>query len=76
HPDAHKEGGDAEYPGEAPSLHDRLARLEGRVPESELASLRTDLERLEARGIPASELAAVRADLDALEAKFGDTEAR
>jgi hypothetical protein len=31
------------------SLRDRLARLEGRVPPSELAVLRTDLEALEAK---------------------------
>jgi hypothetical protein len=44
---------DSHEPGEAAaaeaSLHDRLARLEGRVPASELAALRTDLEVLEAK---------------------------
>jgi CBS domain containing-hemolysin-like protein len=55
HPDAFKEGGGHE-PGEealgeeaVASLHDRLARLEERVPASELTALRADLEVLEAR---------------------------
>src|SRR5687767_13017612 len=51
HPDALEH--DSHEPGEAAaaeaSLHDRLARLEGRVPASELAALRTDLEALEAK---------------------------
>jgi CBS domain containing-hemolysin-like protein len=44
---------DEEYPGEEThpdtSLHERLARLEGKVPESELRGLRADLEVLEAK---------------------------
>jgi len=32
-----------------PGLHDRLARLEGRVPVSDLKAIRTDLEALEAK---------------------------
>jgi hypothetical protein len=51
HPDALKH--DAHEPGEeagaALTLHDRLALLEGKVPASELAALRTDLEVLEAK---------------------------
>jgi CBS domain containing-hemolysin-like protein len=49
HPDAleHEEKPEAK-PG-VPALHDRLARLEGRVPASELTALRTDLEALEAK---------------------------
>jgi CBS domain containing-hemolysin-like protein len=52
HPDALEH--DSNEPGEKvvaaeASLHDRLARLEGRVPASELAALRTDLEVLEAK---------------------------
>jgi hypothetical protein len=49
-PNAHDEG---EYPGEETvveaSLHERLARLEGRVPAAELRGLRADLETLEAK---------------------------
>jgi hypothetical protein len=45
---------DEEYPGEEEtqpqiSLHERLARLEGKVPESELKGLRSDLEHLESK---------------------------
>jgi hypothetical protein len=51
HPDAHL---DEPYPGdektsEASSLHDRLARLEGRVPAAELKALSADIEALEAK---------------------------
>jgi hypothetical protein len=50
HPDALKDGAHGSGEGELPaSLHDRLARLEGRVPAAELATLRTDLEALEAK---------------------------
>jgi CBS domain containing-hemolysin-like protein len=44
--------GDEEYPPDTPvkeDLVDRLARLEGRVPASELTVLRADLEALEAK---------------------------
>jgi hypothetical protein len=48
-----KEHHDEEYPGEETqpdiSLHERLARLEGKVPESELKGLRADLEHLESK---------------------------
>jgi len=37
------------YPGEEVSLHERLARLEDRIPASELAALRADVGALEAR---------------------------
>ena len=40
---------DAPYPGEELSLQDRLARLEDRIPASELAALRADVGALEAR---------------------------
>lgn len=40
---------DTAYPGEELSLQDRLARLEDRVPASELAALRADVSALEAR---------------------------
>jgi heme/copper-type cytochrome/quinol oxidase subunit 2 len=53
HQDA-AEGGHA-GPGEEPalaSLRDRLARLEERVPASELTALRADLEALEAKFAP------------------------
>jgi hypothetical protein len=39
----------APYPGEAEPLHERLARLEDRIPASELAALRADVGALEAR---------------------------
>jgi hypothetical protein len=47
----HDEGGHEPNPEEAAeaSLRDRLARLEGRVPPSELKALRADLEALEAK---------------------------
>jgi CBS domain containing-hemolysin-like protein len=51
HPDALTEGdhgAEVEAPAAA-SLRDRLARLEGRVPASELTALRADLEALEAK---------------------------
>jgi CBS domain containing-hemolysin-like protein len=42
--------GEEEYPGEEKqALVERLARLEGRVPASELTVLRADLEALEAK---------------------------
>ena len=49
HPDA--EGHEPERTTRPPvaSLHERLARLEGRVPADELAALRTDLEVLEGK---------------------------
>ena len=37
------------YPGVEEPLHERLARLEDRIPASELAALRADLGALEAR---------------------------
>lgn len=37
------------YPGEELPLHERLARLEDRIPASELAALRADVGALEAR---------------------------
>lgn len=37
------------YPGEELPLHERLARLEDRVPAAELAALRADVGALEAR---------------------------
>jgi CBS domain containing-hemolysin-like protein len=51
HPDALGEGGHGseEAEVETTSLHDRLARLEERVPASELKILRADLEALEAK---------------------------
>jgi CBS domain containing-hemolysin-like protein len=51
HPDALGEGGHGpeEAEGETRSLHNRLARLEERIPASELTSLRADLEALEAK---------------------------
>ncbi len=46
----HSEGGHEPGGGSAEaSLRDRLARLEGRVPASELEALRADVEALEAR---------------------------
>lgn len=51
HPDALTESGDA--PAEdalvAPTLHERVARLEDRVPATDLGALRADLEALEAK---------------------------
>jgi len=47
HPDAHDEA-DHDLAKEA-SLRDRLARLEERLPASELKTLRADLEALEAK---------------------------
>ena len=50
HPDA--EGHDADADDDAMAvtrLRDRLARLEGRVPASELSALRSDLEALESK---------------------------
>jgi hypothetical protein len=51
HPDADGEGGHAPANAElaAATLGDRLARLEERVPGSELTVLRADLEALEAK---------------------------
>jgi CBS domain containing-hemolysin-like protein len=50
HPDALKEGEHGqEEKLEATTIHERLARLEDRVPASELAVLRADLEALEAK---------------------------
>ena len=50
HPDATAEGGHGpEEPSGEASLRDRVARLEGRVPASELTALRADLEALEAK---------------------------
>lgn len=51
HPDALKEpGGErAEEALVPPSLHERVARLEDRVPAADLGALRTDLEALEAK---------------------------
>jgi hypothetical protein len=49
HPDALEDGHEEEGRALAESLHDRLARLEGRVPASELAPLRADLAALEAK---------------------------
>ena len=50
HPDALNEGWAAdEAPAAAARLRDRLAKLEGRVPEGELKALRTDLDALEAK---------------------------
>jgi CBS domain containing-hemolysin-like protein len=46
HPDAHA---DEDQEPEKSSLHDRLARLEERLPASELTTLRADLEALEAK---------------------------
>jgi hypothetical protein len=37
------------YPGEEEPLHERLARLEDRIPASDLAALRADVGALEAR---------------------------
>jgi hypothetical protein len=56
HPDAFKEGEHApeEAVAEA-SLHERLARLEERVPASDLNALRADLEVLEARFVSAED---------------------
>jgi CBS domain containing-hemolysin-like protein len=56
HPDALKEGW--EEPAvvtEAASLHERLARLEERVPAADLKALRADLEVLEAKFVPAED---------------------
>ncbi len=49
HPDALEDGHAGAAPSLIESLHDRLARLEGRVPASELAPLRADLAALEAK---------------------------
>ena len=50
HPEALNEGWAAdEAPAAAASLRDRLAKLEGRVPEGELKALRADLDALEAK---------------------------
>jgi CBS domain containing-hemolysin-like protein len=49
HPDALEDGHAAEDFSAAESLQDRLARLESRVPASELAPLRADLAALEAK---------------------------
>jgi hypothetical protein len=50
HPDAHDEAGHGTSEGsDVPSLRDRFARLEERVPASELKALRADLEALEAK---------------------------
>jgi hypothetical protein len=50
HADALNEGWVAdEAPAAAASLRDRLAKLEGRVPEGELKALRADLDALEAK---------------------------
>ena len=50
HPDALDEGWAAgEAPAAAASLRDRLAKLEGRVPEGELKALRADLDALESK---------------------------
>ena len=49
HPDAHAEGHEGEEEVTVATLNDRLARLEGRVPPSELSALRADLEALEAK---------------------------
>jgi CBS domain containing-hemolysin-like protein len=51
HPDALKEGGHgaAEVEPATVSLRERLARLEERVPASELTTLRADVEALEAK---------------------------
>jgi len=48
HPDAEGHEPDEDATAVA-SLHERLARLEGRVPADELAALRTDLEVLESK---------------------------
>ena len=51
HPDALKEAG-GERVDEAlvpPSLHERVARLEDRIPSADLGALRADLEALEAK---------------------------
>jgi CBS domain containing-hemolysin-like protein len=51
--DRHPDAGDAHepYPGETAeaSLHERLARLEERVPAADLTALRADLEALEGK---------------------------
>ncbi len=50
HPDALKDVGHASGDaGALSSLHDRLARLEDRVPAADLTALRSDLEALEAK---------------------------
>jgi CBS domain containing-hemolysin-like protein len=50
HPDAHDDGpAPDEKETEVANLRDRLARLEGRVPEADLRVLRTDVEALEAK---------------------------
>jgi CBS domain containing-hemolysin-like protein len=48
HPDAEGHEPDEDATAVA-SLHERLARLEGRVPADELAALRTDIEVLESK---------------------------
>jgi len=48
HPDAEGHEPDEDATAVA-SLHERLARLEGRVPADELAALRTDVEALESK---------------------------
>lgn len=40
---------DEPYPGETATLHDRVARLEGKVPAAELDVLRAELAAIEAR---------------------------
>jgi len=45
----HADGDDAHEPEKEASLRDRLARLEERLPASELKTLRADLEALEAK---------------------------
>jgi CBS domain containing-hemolysin-like protein len=47
HPDAEGHGADERVTAE--SLHERLARLEGRVPDADLTALRLDLEALEGK---------------------------
>ena len=53
HPDAEGHKADEDAPGDDATavarLRDRLARLEGRVPASELSALRSDLEVLEGK---------------------------
>lgn len=51
HPDLVKEAGHegADEALAGPSLHDRVARLEDRVPADDLGALRADLEALEAK---------------------------
>jgi CBS domain containing-hemolysin-like protein len=53
HPDAELHGADADVARadatDVASLHERLARLEGRVPAADLTALRLDLEALEGK---------------------------